>query len=104
MNRYPIIKIAKSDITPENIKLAALDEDDPEILQYFKKTAADLKAIAPKANDFLYFTCIMMHAAEASALDENGNLRKTADGKDVEVNCYRAVSASIDGDYLITIK
>lgn len=26
------------------------------------------------------------------------------DGKDVEVNCYRAVSASIDGDYLITIK
>jgi hypothetical protein len=81
-----IIKIAVAPINPKDIKHDALDHDDPEIMQYFKKTAADLKAIAPKANDFLYFTCIMMHAAEAALLDDAGSLRKTADGKDAEAS------------------
>ena len=81
-----IIKMAETRISPEDIRHNAVEQDDPEILKYFKKTAADLKAIAPKAKDFLYFTCIMMHAAEAALLDDSGNLRKTADGSDAEAS------------------
>ena len=80
-----IIKFAQSVVRPQLIQPESIDQDDPELVAYFKKKASDLKAIAPKASDFLYFSCIMMHAAEASALDENGELRKTADGKPVEV-------------------
>jgi intein/homing endonuclease len=80
-----IIKKANNNITSDCIKSTATDQDDPEILHYFKKTAADLKAIAPRAKDFLYFTTIMMHAAEASALDDNGEIKKTAKGEPVSV-------------------
>jgi hypothetical protein len=93
------IKIAEfTDIVSEKfVSLASLDEDQ-EITQYFKEKVAELKEesrkeikvvagkpIAPRADGFLYFTCIMMHAAEASALDDNGNLKKTASGEDVQV-------------------
>lgn len=57
---------------------------DPEILNRFQKIAATLKSIAPKANDFLYFSAVMMHAAEAALLDTEGKLKKDASGKDVE--------------------
>lgn len=90
----PIVKIANAHI-PNDRFLDAKDlDDDPLITSYFKKKVAELKKeasdvngrkIAPKANGFLYFTCIMMHAAEASSLDDNGNLKKTADGNDVKV-------------------
>ena len=56
---------------------------DKAIHERFKKIAADIKKIAPKAEDFLYFTAIMMHASERSLYDENGNLLKNADGSDV---------------------
>lgn len=56
---------------------------DPEIINYFEKVAADIKAIAPKAEDFLYFTAVMMHAAEASLLDEKGQIKKDAKGNSV---------------------
>ena len=59
---------------------------DPDVVARFEKVAADLKAVAPKANDFLYFSAIMMHAAEASLLNDDGNLRKMAGGDDVTVN------------------
>jgi len=58
---------------------------DPRIVEHFKKVADDLKKIAPKADDFLYFSAIMMHAAEASALDNEGNLKKDASGNPVKV-------------------
>ena len=90
----PIVKIAQAHI-PNDKFLDARDlDEDPLITSYFKKKVAELKKeasdvngrkIAPKANGFLYFTCIMMHAAEASALDDDGNLKKTADGNDVKV-------------------
>ncbi|MAE82951.1 MAG: hypothetical protein CMB80_09465, partial [Flammeovirgaceae bacterium] len=56
---------------------------DPEVVARFEKMAADLKAVAPKANDFLYFSAVMMHAAEASLLDNNGVIKKSATGEEL---------------------
>lgn len=58
---------------------------DATYLDEFKKQAAELKKIAPKANDFLYFSCVMMTAAEASALNDDGTPRLTKAGKPIEV-------------------
>jgi hypothetical protein len=51
-----------------NSKVAKSDEN---IKQRFIKFAQELKKIAPRAKDFLYFSCIMMHAAEAALIDKN---------------------------------
>lgn len=57
----------------------------PEILENFRKVAVNLKKIAPKAEDFLYFSAVMMHAAEAAALHDDGTPRLTAKGEAVQV-------------------
>ena len=57
----------------------------PEILDNFRKFAANLKKIAPKAEDFLYFSAVMMHAAEAIALNEDGTPKLTRSGEAVKV-------------------
>lgn len=57
----------------------------PEVLEAFRKFAANLKKIAPKAEDFLYFSAIMMHAAEAAALNDDGTPRLNVRGEKVEV-------------------
>lgn len=57
----------------------------PEILENFQKFAANLKKVAPKAEDFLYFSAVMMHAAEAAALNDDGTPRLTAKGEAVQV-------------------
>lgn len=59
---------------------------DPEIIERFKKYADNLKQIAPKAKDFLYFTAVMMHAAEASLLDENGEIKKDSSGRQLSAS------------------
>jgi hypothetical protein len=56
---------------------------DPEVVARFEKVAADLKAVAPKAKDFLYFSAVMMHAAEAALLDDEGKLKKSAAGENL---------------------
>ena len=61
-------------------------KQDTELHDRFVKIAAQFRKIAPKAEDFLYFTAIMMHAAERALYDEDGNLLKTADGKPVEAH------------------
>lgn len=61
----------------------AMVSDDSEMLIQFKKLAEGLKQIAPKAKDFLYFSAIMMHAAEAALLDGEGVLKKDASGNPV---------------------
>ena len=58
---------------------------DPEILENFRKFAVNLKKVAPKAEDFLYFSAVMMHAAEAAALNDDGTPRMTIKGEKVEV-------------------
>lgn len=49
---------------------------DPEMVSRFQKLASGLKRIAPKANDFLYFSAVMMHAAEASTINNDGTPKK----------------------------
>lgn len=76
----PIIKLGEA----YEVKLESMDscipQVDAEILENFSKIAATLKKIAPKAEDFLYFSAVMMHAAEASALHDDGTHKLTAKG------------------------
>jgi hypothetical protein len=74
------IRIGESDIQPVNNLLL---DSDLEIEERMRKFAQELKAIAPMAKDFLYFSCVMMHAAEASLLDAKGEIKKLADGTPV---------------------
>lgn len=57
----------------------------PEILENFRKFAVNLKKIAPKAEDFLYFSAVMLHSAEASALNDDGTIKLNASGNPIEV-------------------
>lgn len=57
----------------------------PEVLENFKKFANNLKKVAPKAEDFLYFSAVMMHAAEAAALNDDGTPRMTIKAEPVRV-------------------
>ncbi len=76
-----LIKLGEAiNIMPENIQSAESVLADPEIVERFQKFAAGLKTIAPMAKDFLYFTAVMMHAAEAALLDADGNFKKNAGG------------------------
>lgn len=79
-----LIKLGESvTITPKDIESMDMVLADPDILNRFAKFAAELKSIAPKAKDFLYFSAIMMHAAEAALLDTDGSLKKDSAGKDI---------------------
>jgi hypothetical protein len=55
------------------------------ILNEFKKTAKELKILAPSSEDFLYFSTIMMHAAESSAINDDGTPKLTKSGETVNV-------------------
>ena len=57
----------------------------PEILDNFRKFAANLKKVAPRAEDFLYFSAVMMHAAEAAGINDDGTPRLTVRGEPVQV-------------------
>ena len=88
-----IIKLGESVfIRPEDIrpieKLA--DDLDLDIENRMFKFAQELKVIAPKAKDFLYFTCVMMHAAEAACINSDGSPKKTATGQDVTASWEKA--------------
>lgn len=75
-----IIEISRVENTDSCIPAVSQD-----VLDNFKKIAGSLKKIAPKAEDFLYFSAVMMHAAEASALNEDGTIKINASGEEVKV-------------------
>lgn len=57
---------------------------DLEIRERFVKFANGLKKVAPKANDFTYFSAIFLHSAEASLIDqETGEIKKDAEGNPI---------------------
>jgi len=86
MENMTILKIGENlQINQDDIISSDSIKANEEIHERFLKLATDVKKIAPKADDFLYFTAVMMHAAERSAYDEDGNLRKDANGNDVQV-------------------
>ena len=79
-----IIKLGEATvITSADIHSANNVMSDPIILERFQKVATELKTIAPKADDFLYFSAVMMHAAEAALLDNESVIIKDANGNDV---------------------
>lgn len=81
----PIIKLGEAhEIKLENAE-SCIPEVSAEVLENFRKFAANLKKIGPKAEDFLYFSAVMMHAAEASALNEDGTPKLNAKGEAVQV-------------------
>ena len=81
------LKLGESfQITEANLQTAESALSDPEINERFKKFAGELKKIAPKANDFLYFSAIMMHSAEASLINSDGTPKKRRDGKLLEAH------------------
>ena len=53
---------------------------DPNIEDRFVKFAATLRRIAPKADEFLYFSCVMLHSAEASIINSDGSPKLTSKG------------------------
>ncbi|MCZ2224525.1 MAG: hypothetical protein LC122_12950 [Chitinophagales bacterium] len=55
------------------------------ILDEFKKTAKALKILSPASEDFLYFSTIVMHAAEASAINDDGTPKMKKNGEPVAV-------------------
>jgi hypothetical protein len=74
------------EFNPAHDILAAKDAlADVDIAKRFIKLAKNLKRIAPKANDFLYFSAIMMHAAEAALVDQKtGEPLKNVRGEAVD--------------------
>lgn len=51
------------------------------VLERLEKFAKNVKILAPKSDDFLYFSIIFLRAAEASLINENGDLKKVGEDK-----------------------
>jgi len=80
-----IIKLGENfSITESDIQDSDSIMSDPDINKRFSKFAQELKVLAPKANDFLYFSSIMLHAAEASVINEDGTIKKDASGNPIK--------------------
>jgi hypothetical protein len=79
-----LIKLGEAvTISPENlhpVEKIAKDES-LDIENRMAKFAQELKVIAPQAKDFLYFTAVMMHAAEASCVNDDGSPKKLSNGE-----------------------
>jgi len=54
---------------------------DPIIVERMTKLAHDIKSIAPRSDDFLYFSIIFLKAAESALIDDSGNLKKVGSEK-----------------------
>lgn len=63
----------ENDIKTHDVKKVSAN---PEITERFNKLARNLKSIAPKSDDFLYFSIIFLKAAESALLDDNGKIKK----------------------------
>src|SRR5690242_17788281 len=84
-------------ISPENFQDVniLMSNADLMINERMKKFAENLKTIAPQASDFLYFTAVMMHAAEASLIDDDGNVKIGANGQPVTATWEKVGKDSI---------
>jgi hypothetical protein len=78
------IKIGESTVIGSNdIQSIESVFSDPAIDVRFRKLAGSLKRIAPKAEEFLYFSCVMLHAAEAALVNADGSSKLTSRGEPV---------------------
>lgn len=76
------------DISPANMQApeTVIPVIGAEVLAEMKKFAVGLKRIAPKAEDFLYFSAIMMHAAEAALINDDGTQKLNKSGEAIEAH------------------
>lgn len=80
-----LIKLGElTTITSSSIQSTESIVSDAQLNERFAKFANDLRRVAPKADDFLYFSAIMLHAAEADLVNPDGTQKKRADGSLVE--------------------
>jgi len=54
---------------------------DPVIVERFTKLAYEIKSLAPKSDDFLYFSIIFLKSAESALIDESGALKKVGNDR-----------------------
>ncbi len=72
-------------LNPTSIQSAEAVLSSEIITKRFEKFAGELRKVAPKANDFTYFSTFMMTAGEAALYNEDGTI-KTKNGKPVEAS------------------
>jgi hypothetical protein len=48
----------------------------PEVAERLNKFAQTIRTVAPKSDDFLYFSIIFLKAAEVCTIDDEGNIKK----------------------------
>jgi hypothetical protein len=72
----PLIKIGHTDVSVvKRLNHSEVQSElaSPEILTRLEKFAQTIRAVAPKSDDFLYFTIVFLKAAEAALIDQQGN-------------------------------
>ena len=77
--------IKKICFSPENTTEAYDTKEvlaSEHIVSKMTKLAKNLKALAPRSDDFLYFSIIFLKSAEACLIDESGLTKKAANGED----------------------
>ena len=55
---------------------------NPKLVNRLTKLADSIKAIAPRSDDFLYFSIIFLKSAESALLNEDGSIKKIANNED----------------------
>jgi hypothetical protein len=73
------------ELTPANVQNASSVLADPAVDERFRKFAGELRRIAPKADDFLYFSAVIITAAEAAAYNTDGSSKVDRYGEPVKV-------------------
>ena len=90
-----LVNVSAEDIQSTNSVISMVEQD---ALNKFYKIAGDLKKVAPKADDFLYFVAVIMHSAESAMINDDGTIKLTRHGEPVKVgwntsnNTWRWVS------------
>jgi hypothetical protein len=54
---------------------------NPKLVERMTKLANGIKTIAPRSDDFLYFSIIFLKAAESAILNDSGAIKKTSSGE-----------------------
>nr|BDD46227.1 hypothetical protein 59 [bacterium] len=76
MSELGFIKVGYSNSSVVQEVSADTVRASPMILERLEKFAQASRVLAPKSDDFLYFTIIFLKSAEAALIDDDGNLRK----------------------------
>ena len=51
---------------------------DPKLIERINKFAAEIRSVAPKSDDFLYFSIIFLKSAESSTINDDGTIKVIA--------------------------